>query len=323
MSLVRSTAARGSHLAGGFAGYEDVARRVAATRAGTRVEDAANLARAASSGDGDSSSETVFHASGRLVEVHATVTNPRERYVDNLTARQFVIREGGRPVPLRAFESDTAPSSCVLLLDTTASMEASLPALKGAAVKLLGALRPGDAVAVYSLTGGISELQPFTQDKEAAARAVWRAELGEMTALYDGLVRVTHDLSSRTGKKAIVVFTDGEDNMSTLGAELAIQRAKTAGIPIYTIGQGLALHNRVLLGELGSISKATGGLAFTIQSPAEIAVVFDRVMQDLLHGYLLGFQPPPTQDRAWRGIQVELRDLPAYKIRAREGYYPE
>jgi len=117
----------------------------------------------------------------------------------------------------------------------------------------------------------------------------------------------------------IVVFTDGEDNNSTLSAATAILRAKTVGIPIYTIAQGHALGHPSLLKELGGMSQATGGLAFRIGSAAEIGRVFDSVLQDLLHGYLLAFQPPAGDGHAWRKIEVQAPG----NVRAREGYFPE
>ena len=97
-------------------------------------------------------------------------------------------------------------------------------------------------MAVYAFNAAVTELQPFTTDKRAAERAVLRAHALGGTALYDALVRVNRDLAARTGKKAIVVFTDGDDNLSTLTAEIAIARAKAAGAPIYTIAQGEALR---------------------------------------------------------------------------------
>ena len=188
---------------------------------------------------------------------------------------------------------------------------------------MIAALRPNDTVAVYSLNEGISQLQSFTTDRVAATRAVLRVELGSQTALYDGLIRVNRDLSARTGRKVIVVFTDGEDNASTLPAATAILRAKTAGVPIYTVAQGHAVRNRVLLKDLSATSQATGGLSFSIQSATEIGDVFEKVLQDLLHGYLLAFSPPPADNHDWRPIQVQLRDPRLYKVRSREGYYPQ
>jgi VWFA-related protein len=263
----------------------------------------------------------MFRASARLVEVYVTVTDSQGRLVDTLRRDHFTILDGGRPVRITAFEDGATAISCALLLDTSQSMEAAMPALRSAALKLIGGLRPDDAIAIYSLNGGISELQPFTKDKRLAARVALRAELGELTALYDGLVRVNRDLAARTGKKAIVVITDGEDNNSTLSAGIATLRAKTAGVPIYTIALGHALGHASLLEDLGGISQATGGLSFRIRTAGEIGPVFDSVLQDLLHGYLLAFEPPAVEDRAWRSIQVLLR-LSA-NARARQGYYPE
>jgi VWFA-related protein len=301
-----------AHFAGGFAGFEELAGKL------TRVPQIATP----SAADAEVSGTAVFHASARLVEVPATVMDDHGRYIDDLPASGFQILDGGKAVPLAAFESRGEPVSVALLLDTTASMELSLAALKSAATQLISALRPDDTVAVYSLTGGMSQLQPFTTDKTAATRAVLRASIGSMTALYDGLLLVNRDLARRTGKKAIVVFTDGEDNISTLTGDTAVLRAKTAGVPIYTIAQGGALYSRALLGRLAGVSQATGGLAFTLQSPAEIGAVFARVLQDLLHGYLLAFQPAPVEAGGWRKIEVMLRPPRGRTVRAREGYFP-
>jgi VWFA-related protein len=273
--------------------------------------------------NGESSPGTLFRADARLVEVHTTVTGEGGKYLDGLTADSFAIRENGHAVSIASFEPAIAPISCALVLDTSESMDTALPALKSAAAKLIASLRVDDAVAVYTLGGQFAEVQPFTVDHAAAARAVRRAEPGGETALYDALIRVNRDLSTRTGKKVIVVFTDGEDNASTLTAGAAILRARTAGIPIYTIAQGHALNHSTLLRDLAGISRATGGLAFTIAGPEEIGGVFRSILQDLLHGYLLAFRPPSVDDRAWRRIEVQVRAAPGHSVRAREGYYPE
>lgn len=316
--LFASAALSGSHFTGGFMGFDTIASRLA--RAHARDADPAAPPATAPVTSSDAPA-TLFHASGRLVEINATVTDERGRLLDGLGAEQFTVFDGGRAAPITAFENGAAPLSCVLLLDTSQSMDTAIAALKRAAMRLIAGLRPGDSLAVYSLTGGISELQPFTTDKAAATRAVLRADIGELTALYDGLVRVNRDLAGRTGKKVIVVLTDGEDTASTLSAQTAILRARSAGVPIYTIAQGHALGNATLLKELGGMSDATGGKAFAIRTAAEIGPVFDRVLQDLLHGYLLAFTPAESDRAEWRRIEVRLA-RPG-KVRARDGYYPE
>jgi Ca-activated chloride channel family protein len=257
------------------------------------------------------------------VEVYATVSDDRGRYIDGLNANDFTVLENGKPVPTIAFEARASSLAVALLFDTTGSMLSALPALKSAALKLIGDLRPIDRVAVYSFSDSVHELLPFTTDKTAARRAVLRTRAFGTTALYDALVRVNRDLAARSGKKVIVVFTDGADNSSVLTTQTAIERARKAGTPIYTIAQGEALQTPALLKQLAAVSRSTGGVAFAIHSTAEISPVFDSVSQDLTHGYLLAFQPPPADDHAWRPIEVVLRGSKGRKVRAREGYFPD
>jgi len=266
--------------------------------------------------------EADFKVSGRLVEVSATVTDRRGRYVDDLTSSDFLIMDEGIAPGIMAFEPQSNKVSCVLLLDTTGSMQFALPALKNAALRLIGELRPEDSIAIYNFSDSVTELQPFTTDKSAAKRAVLRTQAFGDTALYDALARVGQDLEGRAGKKVIVLFTDGKDNASTLNPDAAIQRAKTNGVPIYTIAQGEAIGHKDLLEQLAGISKATGGEAFAIEKPSEIGRVFDKVSEDLTHGYLLSFQPPQTENSAVRRIQVTVSGRRGLKVRAREGYYP-
>ena len=63
--------------------------------------------------------------------------------------------------------------------------------------------------------------------------------------------------------------------------------------------------------------------AIAPERKAEIGRVFDKVSEDLTHGYLLSFQPPPVENPAWRPIQVTVGGPRGLKVRAREGYYPE
>jgi VWFA-related protein len=121
----------------------------------------------------------------------------------------------------------------------------------------------------------------------------------------------------------IVVFTDGADNCSVLTTDAAILRAKSAGLPIYTIAQGSALQHPELLRQLAGVSKTTGGVAFAIHGPSEIRAVFEAVSQDLMHGYMITFQPPSAEGHTWHPIEVMLSGAKTHKVRAREGYYPE
>jgi Ca-activated chloride channel homolog len=331
--LVLDTTAPGSYLAGGFMQFRERAQLLA--RAPEPAEISPRLpgespatggsprARSADSETGVTrDAETVFRTNARLVEVYATVTDNRGRHVDDLGPDQFAVFDNGKELPVAAFENRVSAVSCALLLDTTASMQAALPALKATALKLLGELRPIDSVAIYTFSDSVTALQPFTTDKNAAARAVLGTRAFGKTALYDALTRVSREVAGRAGKKVIVVFTDGADNLSALTGDTALRRAKALGVPVYTIAQGDALESPDLLKQLANLSKATGGVGFTIHSPTEIESVFESITADLMHGYLLAFQPPASEDREWRPIEVKMRSPRGHKIRARAGYYP-
>jgi Ca-activated chloride channel homolog len=202
-------------------------------------------------------------------------------------------------------------------------MTATLPSLKRAALQLIGDLRPDDSAAVYGFNDRVIEFQPFTTDKSAMKRGVLRAHPAGPTALYDALVRVSRDLMQRHGKKVIVVFTDGSDNSSMLTADAAIFRAKSSGIPIYTIAQGEARQHPALIKGLADLSHATGGAPFLIRKLADIGAAFHQVSEDLMHGYLLAIQPPPAAGKAWNPISVSIPGLKGVTIRARDGYNVE
>jgi VWFA-related protein len=325
-ALVRTEGSSASYMTGGFMTFEDVDMGLARHKRDsetyvTPADTGRVTARPApAAAPVPLTAEAVFRASARLVEVYATVTDGRGRYVDDLPRAEFALLDNGKPVNISSFENRSSAVSVALLFDATGSMQSALPALKSAALRLISELRPADAVAVYSFNAEVTELQPFTADKRAAERAVLRPHALGGTALYDALVRVNHDLAGRVGKKAIVVFTDGEDNASTLTAAIAIARAKAAGSPIYTIAQGAALTRSQLLEQLAGISNSTGGLSFAIHGPGEILKVFESVSKDLTHGYLLTFQPPHDDGLGWHSIKVTLRAAGGRTVRAREGY---
>jgi VWFA-related protein len=267
--------------------------------------------------------EVLFKADARLVEIYATVLDRNGRYVDGLLRDRFEIRDNGAPQTLASFETEGARLSCAILIDTTGSMAHALTAVKNAIVTLIESLRDTDEIAIYSFNNSLKTLQEFTTDKAAAKRAVLRTRAAGETALFDSLAQLARNVSSRTGKKAIVAFTDGADNQSMLNAASAIARAKKAGVPVYAVAQGEALRNAQLLRQLKEIAQNTGRQTYRITKSRDIAVVFQDISKDLKHTYLLAYKPPQSEDRSWRTIQVSVNGLNNCRIRAREGYLPE
>jgi VWFA-related protein len=264
----------------------------------------------------------VFRAESRLVEVYATVVDHRGRYIDDLRPESFRILDEGAPQPIVGFENGASDFSCAILLDTTGSMTEALPKVKNAIRRLIDQFRDGDWVAVYGFSTGLELLQDFSRDKAAAKAAVSRTRAEGGTALFDALARVTAEIFGRKGKKAVVVFTDGDDNASVLNVQAAIKRSQKMGVPLYTAAEGAALRQSALFNGLKDLAQRTGGKTYAVKRLADTDAIFQDISEELRHTYLLSYKPPAAPDQNWRQIQLRLSLAGNYKIRAKEGYYP-
>jgi Ca-activated chloride channel family protein len=263
--------------------------------------------------------ELTFKADARLIEVYPTISDSKGHYVDGLTRERFHVLDNGGPQEISAFEGEASRVSCAILIDTTGSMQRTMPFVKNAVVHFLDDLRTDDSVAIYGFTSSVTLLQDFTTDRNAAKRATLRIRASGETALFDAIAKVTHDTGRIKGKKAIIVLTDGADNASTLLVTGAIESAKKAGIPVYTVAQGDALMKNLRL-----IADNTGGTFHEATSSNKVSDVFKEILSSLAHTYLLAYKPPVAASAAkWRTIQVTVSGLKDYKARCREGYYPE
>ena len=263
-----------------------------------------------------------FRTESRLVEVYATVRDHDGRYVDGLARERFQVSDNGAVQPVVAFESNSMRLSCAILLDTTGSMADALPTVKNSVLRMIDELRADDNVAIYSFNTGLYRLVDFTTDKAAAKQAVLRTRAAGTTALFDAISELARDITRWSGKKAIVVFTDGDDNASLLNARSAVRRAKSAGVPVYAIAEGEALQSKALLTELKDIAEMTGAQFHQAKKAKEIGPIFQEISADLQHTYMLAYKAPPAEDEHWRTIGVMVNGLKNPKIRAKEGYFP-
>jgi Ca-activated chloride channel family protein len=259
-----------------------------------------------------------------LVEVYASVYDHNGQYVEGLARDSFRVFEDGKTQQIMDFEADSGKLSCAILLDTTGSMNEALPHVKNSIVKLIDVLGPEDAVAIFTFDRRLVVRQEFTTDKAAAKRAVLRTRAEGQTALFDALSEVVQEISERPGKKALVVFSDGDDNASVLNANSAVTRAQKAGIPLYAIAEGEATRSRELRRLLDDLSKRTGGASYQAKKPSEIEEVFQKIAIDLRHLYMLTYRPEVASEGGrWRKVEVVLTGPKDFRVRAKEGYFPE
>jgi VWFA-related protein len=267
---------------------------------------------------------TIIKVQVRLVEVYASIHDQKGHFVDGLSRENFQVLEDGKPQQIAAFDSTSQSLSCAILLDTTGSMKEVLPRVKNSIVKLIDELGPQDSVAIYTFDQRLVIRQEFTTDKNAAKRAALRTRAEGATALFDALSGAAQELSQRSGKKVLILFTDGDDNSSALNASAAVARAKKAGVPLYTIAEGEAMHSKNLRKLLDDLSQRTGGAAYEVKKPGEIEQVFHEISEDLRHLYTISYRPPQGKnDGKWRKIELLVKGPKDYRVRAKEGYFVE
>jgi Ca-activated chloride channel family protein len=260
----------------------------------------------------------------RLVEVYATIFDHKGHYVDGLRGASFQVLEDGKPQKISRFEANEQSLSCAILLDTTGSMAEALPRVKNSIVKLIDELGSQDWVAIYTFDQQLFIRQDFTRDKSAAKRAVLRTRAEGGTALFDALSETAREVSKRPGKKALIVFTDGDDNASVLNANAAITHTKKLGIPLYSVAEGEAVHSSKLKKILKDLSERTGGINYEVKKPNEIESIFQEISGDLQHLYMICYKSSSTaSEDKWRKIDLEVNGLKDYRVRAKEGYFPD
>ncbi len=157
----------------------------------------------------------VVRVNTTLVTIPVSVLDRDGRYVPNLSKGDFRLWEDGVEQDVAFFASVDKPFSVVLMLDTSGSTRFRLEDIQDAAISFINQLRPDDRVMVVSFDDNIRALSDFTSDRYRLREAIQRTRPGEGTKLYDAVDLVINQrLNSVSGRKAIVLFTDGVDTTS-------------------------------------------------------------------------------------------------------------
>jgi Ca-activated chloride channel family protein len=254
-----------------------------------------------------------------VVQVTVAVTDGRGEFVAGLPRGAFHVFEDGKPQAITHFASEDVPLELVVAVDISGSMTAAMPKVKEAVKTFLGAVPARDAV---TLLGFNDTVIPLTRKTTAAAdriRAVDRLASWGATALYDVIVSGVDMLGLQAGRKALVVFTDGEDQGSHVTLDQVEQRLQASDVTLYMIGQGRGLSVERLQRVMARLSDPTGGRVFSMSSVDELSGAFDKLLEELSHQYLMGYPPTSnSRDGKWHEIKVEVDGH--RHVRARQGY---
>ncbi len=262
----------------------------------------------------------VVHITASLVSVPVSVIDRQGKYVVDLQQKDFRIYEDGVEQLITHFSNVDQRFSVVLLLDTSGSTASFLGQMKGAAKSFVEQLRPVDTVQPVYFHG---EIKPLTtksiSDPNLLSAAIDQMSSGPIdmgTRLYDAVDFALNVLKPVSERKAVILFTDGENTWGKATMKSTLHDAEESDTVIYTLQYGNS-HAQKYLQQL---AEKTGGRYFMAADANTITRSFAQVAEELRRQYVLGYHPNELAQRGQeRKIRVKVhRERVA--VRARRSY---
>ena len=277
--------------------------------------------------------ETTFRSTVNLVRVVTTVKTQAGQIIGNLNKDEFEVYDNGVKQQIQVFEHQTDQAlSVVLMVDTSGSTAKELKYEADSASRfyhaLLGEGNAEDVTALYTFNWEVREQQPFTRDLRTLDNRLKLLHGEAGTAMYDAVYLGAQRLEPRSGRKVIVVITDGGDTVSKVSVHKALEAAQMADAVIYAIVVMPITNDagRNLGGEhaLEFMARGTGGRTFQPTIGPELDKAFSEIITELRTQYMLGYYPKdvPLTKEPFHKLEVRVR-RPDLRVSARNGYYGE
>jgi len=277
----------------------------------------------------DFAAEPVLHIRKRVSEVQFTVVaeDASGRPMRNLSATELSVRDNGRAVSdFRLRSASDLPLRIGIMADLSGSTAVTWEQVRSSLIQSTrDLLQPQDQVMVVEFNQKI-QLARTIQEPAELAQVLPAKDVGGLTALYDSVYQTCDDREffERSGPRhaALILLSDGEDNLSLRGLDDTIARAQQSNIAIYTI----AMHRRKTGREgdaiLRSMSENTGGRAFVVRDGSELQMALTTIGDELRSAYLLNFRPA-QEDAVPAFHRVEVEPVPGeqLRVRTRSGYF--
>src|SRR4051812_22484353 len=184
-----------------------------------------------------------FKSAIDVVSMNVTVTDQANRYITDLTEKDFEVYEDGVKQELTVFNRTNLPVALCLLIDTSSSMEDRMATAQDAAIGFVRKLRPTDLGEILGFDSRVVVLQKFTNNTTELEQAIRKTVAGGSTSLYNALYISLKDLKKLPAKdendirrQAIILLSDGEDTSSAIGLDDVMDLAKRSETAIYPIG---------------------------------------------------------------------------------------
>jgi Ca-activated chloride channel family protein len=263
--------------------------------------------------------ENIFRVHSQLVQIYLTATEGTRR-ITNLKLSDFSLLEDGIAAEIEKLDNTDVPLSLALLLDSSESMREALRLTKEAAGEFVRALKSDDRVVLIPFNSDVRAIPQLTEDRSPIYDAIANAQAVGGTKLYDALLFAMKQLQSKEGRKAIVVFSDGEDTARTSSLEVVLNAAARYGIPIYAIAAGSSLQREQLQRVLRQLAEINSGRMFPVANPNDLRGAFDEVLSELHSAYVLNYYTGVPPDGRWHDVKLSVLN-PRCKIHCRTGFY--
>jgi Ca-activated chloride channel homolog len=217
-----------------------------------------------------------------------------------------------------------AGASVFILFDTSNYMYRGFVYAQDAISDFVRFLDRPDRVALYAFSRDMKRLAPPSLDRQEVLAAMRTAVAGDEVALYNALLLALRDAAKLSGRKVIVVFSNGPDNASLVAPESVREVAQAEGIPIYMISTHEAMQDPVSTAVFTRMSTSTGGKAYFARNWQQQQKAFTLIREELAHLYLLSYYPQANANEGWRRITVRMvgSEMKKYQTRTRTGYRP-
>ena len=284
-----------------------------------------------------------FKTEVKVVNVLATVRDKHGAIVRDLPKDDFSLLENRRPQTIRYFSRETdLPLTIGLLIDTSMSQVRVVDQERVAAGDFLDGVIRENKDQVFIMQFDLSPImrQTLTSSHRKLSQGLGmvdipsmndlRSQTGGGTVLYDAVLQASRDImANQTGRKAVIVLTDGVDTGSQASVGEAIESAVRTDTLIYSIlfsdegyygpfGEG-AEGKRILQ----RLSKDTGGSFFEVSRGQSLDRIFKTIEDELRSQYNIGYvSDDPVGVSEFRKIQLTVKQK-GLVVQTRDRYWAQ
>jgi Ca-activated chloride channel homolog len=230
--------------------------------------------------------------------------------------------DSGEQLSAAELSSVVAGANVFVLFDTSNYMYRGFVFAQDAISDFIRSLGSADRIAFYSYSRDLSRAARLTSERWQVLSGVRTTVAGDDAALYNCLLLTVKDAAQYSGRKVIVVFSNGPDNASVVPPEDVAELAQSTGTAVYMVSTQQAQLEPISTAVFERMTAATGGKAYFAKSWRDEQRAFASIRDDLAHLYSLSYYPRPNPNRGWRSITVKLTSerMKKYHVRTRNGY---